>query len=350
MFDHLKKQPNDPILQLTIMANADPSPNVVDLGAGVFKNPQGQTPILDAVRIAEPRRLAMEDTRAYQGILGDQRFNEEITKLILGESNTALSDGRVSTLQTIAGSAAILMAGQLLSLSMEEPMVWVGTPTWANHHPILKTAGVQINEFPYYDAENKCIQFDAMMSVLTELPKGSVILLHGCCHNPTGADLSQEQWDELAELMQHYGLIPFFDVAYQGFGSGLDEDAYAIRSFSEKFPEMLISFSCSKNFSLYRDRIGALVVISEDSQAEQITRSNMMSCSRATYSMPAAHGAFLVAEILSDKTLRNSWQQELGDMRSRINDMRSSFVGAMDKRGYGDQFGFIEKQFGMKKR
>lgn len=347
IFDHLNKQPDDPILALTIMANNDPSPNVIDLGAGVFKNPEGQTPILEAVRIAEPRRLANEDTRAYQGIMGDQRFNEQITKLILGDSSGVIKDGRVSTLQTIAGSAAVLMAGQLISLSMDEPLVWVGTPTWANHHPLLATAGVKIKEFPYYDAEYKCIQFDAMMGVIDGLPAGSVVLLHGCCHNPTGADLSKQQWTELAELMSCRGLVPFFDVAYQGFGAGLDEDAYALRLFAGMFPELLISFSCSKNFSLYRDRIGALVVISKNREAADITRSNMMRCSRATYSMPAAHGAFLVAEILSDAELRALWVEELGSMRERINDMRASFTGAMDARGHGERFAFIAEQFGM---
>ena len=175
---------------------------------------------------------------------------------------------------------------------MDEPLVWAGTPTWANHHPLLNTAGVQVKEFPYYDAENNCVRFDEMMSALSALPSGSVVLLHGCCHNPSGADLSAEQWDQVAELMTNSGLVPFVDVAYQGFAQGLEEDAYSWRLLAEKVPEMLISYSCSKNFALYRDRIGALVVISRDAQSEQRTRSNMMSRSRATYSMPAAHGAF----------------------------------------------------------
>lgn len=347
MLHSLHQQPGDPILELMMRARADSSPNVVDLSAGVFKDPQGHTPIMDAVLKAEPRRLEKEDTRAYQGILGDMRFSEKITEQILGADSSALREGRVSTLQTIAGSAAILIAGQLIHAAMDDPLVWAGTPTWANHYPLLKTAGVRIGEFPYYDADNNRIKFDEMMSALAELPRSSVVLLHGCCHNPSGADLSREQWDLVADLMVNAGLVPFIDVAYQGFGAGLDEDAYGWRLLAEKVPEMLISYSCSKSFSLYRDRIGALVVISKDRESEQRTRSHMMSCSRATYSMPAAHGAFLVAEILSDAELRASWEQELAKMRERINGMRSDFVAAMDTRGYGDRFKFIASQSGM---
>ena len=347
MLKNLHRQPDDPIIELAMLAKADPSPNVVDLSVGVYKDSQGQTSIMDAVRQAEPRRLQKEDTRTYQGIIGDARFNEAIRELILGADHPALKEGRVSTLQTIAGSAAVLLAGQLIHKAMDEPLVWAGTPTWANHHPLLNTAGVQVKEFPYYDAENNCVRFDEMMSALCALPSGSVVLLHGCCHNPSGADLSAEQWDQVAELMTNSGLVPFVDVAYQGFAQGLEEDAYSWRLLAEKVPEMLISYSCSKNFALYRDRIGALVVISRDAQSEQRTRSNMMSRSRATYSMPAAHGAFLVAEILEDEALRASWQQELATMRGRINAMRSGLVAAMDARGCGDRFRFIEGQSGM---
>lgn len=347
MLDKLPQQPADPIIELSMRCRSDTSASAMDLSVGVFKDPQGHTPIMQAVRIAEPRRLAMEDTRAYQGITGDQRFNQEVAKLILGKTNPILNEDRVSTLQTIAGSAAILLAGQLIDLAMDEPLVWAGTPTWANHFPLLETAGVNVKEFPYYDRKSNTIQFDAMMSALKSLPKGSVVLLHGCCHNPTGADLSKQQWNEVADLMASSGLIPFIDVAYQGFGAGIEEDAYSWRLLAEKVPEMMISFSCSKSFGLYRDRIGALLVISSDKKSQQRTHSNMMKCIRATYSMPAAHGAFLVAEILCDSELYASWQQELNAMRERINTMRSSFTQAMDTRGYGERFNYIAIQFGM---
>jgi len=347
MLDRLQQQPDDPIIELLMKAKADTSPNVVDLSAGVFKDEEGNTPILDAVREAEPRRLQSENTRTYQGIIGDARYNELITKLILGEDCAAVTEGRVSTLHTVAGSAAVLLAGQLIRRASNEAVVWAGRPTWANHFPLLKTAGIDVLEFPYYDHSTNSLMFDEMMDALGRLPKDSVVLLHGCCHNPSGADLSRDQWDELAELIVNRGLVPFVDAAYQGLGNGLEEDAYGWRLLAEKVPEMLITYSCSKNFSLYRDRIGALIAISRDKASAAHTRSNMMSCSRATYSMPAAHGAFLVAEILSDKQLRQSWEAELTTMRNRVNGMRSGFARAMAERGFGDRFGFVADQFGM---
>ena len=314
MLDRLQQQPDDPIIELLMKARVDPSPNVVDLSAGVYKDEAGHTPILDAVRQAEPRRLQNENTRTYQGIIGDERYNSAITELILGRDCPAIAEGRVSTLHTV---------------------------------PLLKTAGVEVLEFPYYDISTNSLMFDEMMDTLGRLHKGSVVLLHGCCHNPSGADLNCDQWNELAELIAARGLIPFVDAAYQGLGSGLEDDAYGWRLLASKVPEMLISYSCSKNFSLYRDRIGALIAISKDKDSAVRTRSNMMSCSRATYSMPAAHGAFLVAEILGDDQLRQSWESELAIMRSRVNQMRSGFARAMSERGYGERFGFVADQFGM---
>jgi aspartate aminotransferase len=347
MLDRLQQQPDDPIIELLMKANADPSPNVVDLSAGVYKDEAGNTPILDAVRQAEPRRLESEHTRTYQGIIGDTRYNSAITDLILGKDSEPVARGRVSTLHTVAGSAAILLAGQLIRRAMKEPVVWAGRPTWANHFPLLKTAGVEVLEFPYYDTSTNSLMFDEMMDALGRLPSGSVVLLHGCCHNPSGADLSRDQWDELADLIVGRKLVPFIDAAYQGLGNGLEEDAYGWRLLASRVPEMLISYSCSKNFSLYRDRIGALIAISKDKDSAERTRSNMMSCSRATYSMPAAHGAFLVAEILNDDQLCQSWEKELASMRARVNQVRSGFASAMAERGYGERFGFVADQFGM---
>ena len=347
MLDNLKQKPDDPIIELLMRARADTSPNVVDLSAGVFKDQQGHTPILEAVKKAEPRRLQNENTRTYQGIIGDERFNKAIAELVLGAANPLFDEGRVATLHTVAGSAAVLMAGQIIREACDVPLVWAGKPTWANHYPLLKTAGVDVKEFPYYDTQNNSIQFDAMLSTLSGLPRGSVILLHGCCHNPSGADLSHQQWDELADLMATKELMPFVDVAYQGLGAGIDEDAYGWRLLASKVPEMLIAFSCSKNFSLYRDRVGALISISKDAKAAACTRSNLMSLSRATYSMPAAHGAFLVAEILHDKQLKAMWIEELTAMRERINGVRAGFAQAMAERGFAEQFDFVAKQFGM---
>ncbi len=347
MFEKLREKPDDPIIQLFLQAEADPSPNVVDLTAGVYKNESGQTPVLDAVRAAEPRRLVSEDTRKYQGIIGDERFNTVITELALGSDNGVVREGRVSTMHTVAGSAAVFMGGRLLCEAMEEPIVWVGRPTWANHYPLLQSAGVQIAEFPYYDAGTSSLLYDQMMSVFQELPAQSVVLLHGGCHNPSGADLSSHQWRQVAGLFAERGLVPFIDVAYQGFGEGLEEDACGWRHMLDSVPEALIAYSCSKNFSVYRDRAGALLTVSANAGSARRTCMNMMSLSRATYSMPAAHGAFLVAEILSDSALRSQWETELATMRERIRRMRRAFVRAMDERGLGERFGFVEEQNGM---
>ena len=347
MLDQLQQKPDDPIIELAMRARNDPSPNVVDLSVGVFKDEQGETPMIDAIRIAEPRRLARENTRSYQGIIGDERYNQLVTRMILGDDNPLLESGRVSTLHTVAGSGAVLMAGQLIREASTEKRIWAGKPTWANHYPLMKTAGVEVAEYPYYDISRNSLDFVAMTNALNGLAPGSVVLLHGCCHNPSGADPSDEQWDQLAELMAERGLVPFIDAAYQGLGRGLDEDAYGWRRLAASVPEMLISYSCSKNFALYRDRIGALLVISRDAEAARKTRSNMMSLSRATYSMPAAHGAFLVAEILEDPELRTSWHNQLVQMRERINGMRSDFAAALKTRGTGDRFDFVRQQYGM---
>lgn len=351
MLDKLSQLPGDPIIELLMLAKADPSPNVVDLSAGVFKDEQGHTPMMEAVKLAEPRRLVTENSRTYQGITGDERFNTAITKLIFGENNPIIDSGRVSTMQTVAGSAAVFMAAQVIreafSQQPGEPLVWAGKPTWANHYPLLKTAGVAIQEYPYYDNKNNSLLFDEMKTAFEELSAGSVVLLHACCHNPSGADLSRQQWDEITEVIVRRELVPFVDAAYQGFGEGIEEDMYGLRLLASKVPEMLIAYSCSKNFAVYRDRIGALITISKDKASASRTLSTMMSRSRATYSMPAAHGAFLVAEILNDQELKQNWQSELSAMRARINGMRTDFASAMKTRGFEDRFDFVANQFGM---
>jgi len=347
MLDRLSQLPGDPIIELLMRANADPSPNVVDLSAGVFKDELGRTPIMEAVKQAEPRRLLNENTRTYQGIVGDSRFNQAIEKLIFGSDNPILQSGRLSSMQTVAGSAAVLMAGQVLSEAMNEPLVWAGKPTWANHYPLLQTAGVAIQEFPYYDSQTNQLLFTQMKAAIEQLPSGSVVLLHACCHNPSGADLSRKQWDEITQVIVQRELIPFVDAAYQGFGEGIEEDMYGLRLLASKVPEMLIAYSCSKNFAVYRDRIGALISLSKDPDSASRTLSTMMSRSRATYSMPAAHGAFIVAEILNDDVLTECWKKELATMRCRINDMRRDFSQAIKERGLGERFDFVANQYGM---
>ncbi|MBC6428209.1 MAG: aspartate/tyrosine/aromatic aminotransferase [Cellvibrionales bacterium] len=345
MFERLRPQPTDPIIELFLRAQADPAPHKVDLSAGVYKDEQGATPILQAVRRAEPRRLQNEDSRSYQGILGDARFTAAVARLILGERHGM--DERLTCLHTVAGSAALFLGGRLLHAAQEKPLLWVGKPTWANHRPLFGSAGVTLAEYPYYDSAACRLLFSEMMDALAGLPPQSVVLLHGGCHNPSGADLSHTQWVELADLFARKSLVPFIDVAYQGFGEGLEADTFGWRRLAESVPELLLAYSCSKNFALYRDRVGALLVISKNKKAAACTRSNMMALSRATYSMPAAHGAFLVAEILNNAELRPLWEREVAAMRERINGMRRAFVTATRERGMGDRFDFVAAQRGM---
>lgn len=347
MFEALDKKPDDPILALLVEARNDPSPNVVDLSAGVYKSEDGNTPIFSAIKKAEDHRQRTEATKSYLGIRGDERFNELVSELLLGRDHSALSDGRVSSVQTIGGSGALFIGGRLLAEANPNTTIWAGDPTWGNHIPLLTSAGVSMGKLPYYDRVHNRVDFDGLVAGIRDLAKGSVVLMHGCCHNPTGADLSTDQWDQLADIMLDRHLIPFVDVAYHGLAKNLDQDAYGWRMLAERVPEMLIAYSCSKNFGVYRDRAGLLAVISENTDTAAKTLSNMMSICRATYSMPAAHGGFVVAEVLDDAALRTEWMSDLNDMRERISGMRTDFVDAIKRASPELNFGFVVEQFGM---
>lgn len=351
VFDSLSQKPDDPILALLLEARNDPSPNVVDLSAGVYKTEDGNTPIFHAIKQAEGRRVQTEITKSYLGIRGDERYNDHLTRLLFGENHSVLGDQRCASIQTIGGSGALFVAGRLLVDANPDTIVWAGDPTWGNHIPLLTSAGVAMQSYPYYDRSKNRLDFERMMAAIESLPSESVVLLHGCCHNPTGADLSNSQWDQLAEVIQNKGLVPFVDIAYHGLGNSLDEDAYGIRLLANLVPEMLVAYSCSKNFGVYRDRAGMLAVISKSAAESAKTLSNMMSISRATYSMPAAHGAFVVAEVLDDSALRKAWLEDLELMRSRINGARKSFVQAVSKAAEShsieSDFDFVANQFGM---
>lgn len=347
MLEHLEQKPDDPILKLLAESRRDPSPFVVDLSAGVYKTENGDTPVPEAVKQAEQRRLLKEDSKVYQGICGDERFNSHVSELMLGGEHPALKDGRVSTVQTVGGSGALFLGARLLLAARPNTEIWAGNPTWGNHIPLLTSAGAVLNSFPYYDFENHCVDFDAMLSSIRALPEESVVLLHGCCHNPSGADLSLAQWQQLTEVVLDRNHIPFVDTAYQGMGTDLETDAQGMRLLAERVPEMLIAYSCSKNFGVYRERTGLLMAISRNSAQAAKTLSNMMSASRETYSMPPAHGAFLVAEVLDDAGLRQQWQAELASMCDRIGALRSKFVESTQAVSQDLHFEFVEQQFGM---
>lgn len=344
MFEVLQPLPQDPILQLMQTFREDTRPDKVDLGIGVYKDDAGNTPIMAAVHEAERRLLEGETTKSYVGPAGAAGFNNAMAELILGSNSPLIRDGRTSVIQTPGGCGALRMAAEFLRLCKPDTTVWVSTPTWANHLPLLGGAGLAIREYPYLNPETLEVDFAAMLGTLEGANAGDVVLLHGCCHNPSGADLSLAQWQEVTGLIQRKGLLPFVDMAYQGLGVGLEADAAGLRHLVGSVPEMLIAASCSKNFGLYRERTGALVLISGTASINSAATSRLLNVIRSHYSMPPAHGAAIVETILGDDGLRTQWQEELNGMCKRILHLRHGFAGALAPVG---DFSFIASQRGM---
>ncbi len=344
MFEALKPLPQDPILQLMQTFREDTRPDKVDLGIGVYKDDAGNTPIMAAVHEAERRLLEGETTKSYVGPAGAAGFNNAMAELILGSNSRLIRDGRTSVVQTPGGCGALRMAAEFLRLCKPDTTVWVSTPTWANHLPLLGGAGLAIREYRYLNPETLEVDFAAMLGILEGAKAGDVVLLHGCCHNPSGADLSQSQWQEITSLIQRKGLLPFVDMAYQGLGEGLEADAVGLRHLAGSVPEMLIAASCSKNFGLYRERTGALALISATATVSSAATSQLLSVIRSHYSMPPAHGAAIVETILGDDGLRAQWQEELSGMCERILHLRHGFAAALAPVG---DFSFIARQRGM---
>jgi aspartate/tyrosine/aromatic aminotransferase len=326
------------------MFRDDTRPDKVDLGVGVYKDDAGNTPIMGSVHEAERRLLEGETTKSYVGPAGSAGFNEAMARLILGDSNSLIGDGRTSVIQTPGGCGALRMAAEFFRLCQPDTTVWVSTPTWANHMPLLGGAGLNIREYPYLNRETLTVDFPAMLETLEGATAGDVVLLHGCCHNPSGADMTLEQWKAVAELIQRKGLLPFVDMAYQGLGEGLEEDAAGVRYLAGQVPEMVIAASCSKNFGLYRERTGALMLLSATGVINTAATSQLLSVVRSHYSMPPAHGAAIVEIILGDDALRAGWQSELSGMCERILRLRHAFADALAPVG---DFGFIARQRGM---
>jgi len=347
MFSSLNALAPDPILGLIALANKDHNANKVDLGVGVYKNESGATPIMAAVKTAERNCAEKELTKAYIGPAGPAEFNSGIRDLIFGAQHPALQAERVRTVLTPGGCGALRVGAEFLKRCSENATVWVSDPTWANHLPLLGNAGLKLAEYPYYEAGSAGIKFDEMMSALANVGRGDIVLLHGCCHNPCGADLNEEQWRELTALAAKNGFLPFIDLAYQGFGRGLDEDAYGIRYMAEQLPELLVASSCSKNFGLYRERVGSLSVLSDNSAQSDAALTHINNVVRGNYSMPPSHGGAIVGEILADAALRQNWETELAGMRDRINQLRVLLVDKLSAQNVDRDFSFIAKQHGM---
>jgi aspartate aminotransferase len=340
--------PADPILNLSVLYRQDTSPNKVDLGVGVYKDETGHTAIMEAVSRAEERLLTEEDTKTYVGMAGSKRFCDLLAQMTLGADHNVLADNRVAVAQTPGGSGALRVLGEFINVAKPGATIWVGNPTWANHIPVMTSAGLTVKQYPYYNPETRGVDFDAMMAALeADTHAGDVVLLHGCCHNPSGADLNLEQWQAMADLIKAKGLLPYVDIAYQGLGEGIDEDAAGLRLMANTVPEMVIASSCSKNFGLYRERTGTAIIIAATAEQANLAQSQMNSVIRSNYSMPPSHGAMVVETILSDPKLKQMWRDELKTMRKRIKDLRSQLVDAIKAEGVEQDFSFIERQNGM---
>lgn len=346
MFSDLKARPADPILGLSVKFKADSNPNKIDLGPGIYKDAAGNTPVLECVKAAEAIRTANETSKTYINSAGSALFADKITELALGD-HQVIRDKRIRTISTPGGTGALRIAGELINTSKPGATIWVSNPTWANHQGVFTAAGLNVKTYPYYDYENKCLDFDAMMEALKQVPATDAVLLHACCHNPSGMDLSHEQWQQVADLANSIGFLPVIDMAYQGFGDGLEEDAFGPRLMANEVEEMILCSSCSKNFGLYRERIGACSVIGKNAEATDIISSVLMPTVRVNYSMPPAHGAAIVETILSSDELTAQWHGELKEMRDRINGMRQLLVDKLAENGVTRDFSFITRQKGM---
>lgn len=346
MFERFDLLPPDPILGLLAAFREDAAPQKVDLGVGVYKDEQGNTPILEAVKVAEGQLLQEQQTKTYLGPAGNDQFNAAIGKLVLGAEHPVLRDARVRTTQAPGGSGALRLGAELLAAANGRT-VHVSDPTWSNHIPLLESAGLRLERYPYYDGRSGTVKFDAMLAALKKLPAGDIVLLHGACHNPTGTDLSFEQWQAVTQVLQERSLIPFIDLAYQGLGDGLDEDARGTRLVVNSVPDALIAVSCSKNFGLYRERVGALIVVGQQSSHADAAASHLRRIARGLYSMPPDHGAAVVARILDDAKLDAMWRKELTQMRERVGELRVALTQALAKTCPDRDFSAIARQRGM---
>lgn len=347
MLEHLDRLPPDPILGVMAAFRADSDPRKVDLGVGVFRDDAGETPIMRAVREAEREVLARQTTKTYVAAVGNAGFNEGLARLVLGEEHPALRSSRLRTIQAPGGCGALRLGAELIRTAGPDAVVHVSTPTWANHVPLLSNCGLKLERYPYFDPATGAVAFGAMLGALDRLPPRSVVLLHASCHNPTGADLEEGQWRELLGVVQRRSLLPFIDIAYQGLGRGIAEDAYGPRLFCAELPEVLVAVSCSKNFGLYRERTGALHVLSATPAAADAAISQLMRIARGLYSMPPDHGAAIVHAILSEERLRESWRRELDSMRLRIAGLRAAAVQRLAETCPHRDFGYIARQRGM---
>jgi len=346
MLQQLQPLPIDPILGLSAACRADRNPDKVDLTIGIYMDEAGLCPVFEAVRQAQSALQAEEVTKAYMPPAGDEAFNSGIRRLLLGDAGAAGVAGRITSIQTPGGCGALRIGAEVIRAAAPGARVWVSDPTWPVHLPLLGNSGLAFANYRYYDPASHGVDFAGMAADLAQAGAGDVVLLHGCCHNPCGADLAPAQWAEIAAMAERQGFTPFVDIAYQGLADGLDEDAAGLRTLVARLPEVIVAASCSKNMGLYRERTGAAVFICPDTAAADATLGHALAAARRMYSMPPAHGALLAGRVLSDAALEARWREELAAMCARINGLRATLRAALE-RASGADFAFIEKERGM---
>ena len=347
MFQSLQPLPPDPILGLSAAFKADSNPEKVDLGIGVYKDEHGNTPIMKAVKLAEESLLRSQATKSYIGPTGAPDYNETIARMVLGDTLLSSLGKRRLTIQTPGGCGGLRLAADFIAKANADTTIWVSNPTWANHKPLLGSAGLKFDQYPYYDYLTHSLDFEGMLACLKQVPEGDLVLLHGCCHNPSGADLSPEQWIQVRDAAIEQNFTVFIDLAYQGMGTGLEEDVYGVRLLAESLPELIVVSSCSKNFGLYRERTGAVTLICESAESCETSSTLLAAAARANYSMPPDHGAAIVQLVMNTPDLREIWNNELNEVRNRINRLRSLFVQRLRAASIEQDFSFIENEKGM---
>ncbi|MGL4513121.1 MAG: aromatic amino acid transaminase [Lacipirellulaceae bacterium] len=347
MFESIEAAPRDPILGLTDAFKADPNPQKINLGVGIYQDDNGETPVLGTVVEATRRVVAAEKTKSYLPIPGAPAFGAAVERLLLGSGHEATEAKRLSTSHTPGGTGALRVVGDFLKQNLPRATVWMTDPTWANHPAIFAAAGVATKTFPYFDKGTNALALDAMLDALRRAPAGDAVLLHACCHNPTGIDPTPEEWRQIADAVLDAGLLPVLDFAYQGFAEGIEADTAGLREFCRSDAELVVCGSFSKNFGLYRERVGAVTFVAADAGASGRVQSQVNRAIRTIYSNPPAHGAAVVQTILDDADLRTQWEGEVAAMRNRINGMRRLFVQKLAEHGVGGDYSFIERQRGM---
>ena len=344
MLENLTQQPPDKIIMLSGMFRADERTDKIDLGVGVYKDANGNTPIMRAVKKAEQLLWNEETTKSYTALVGDGAFHKVMADLVLGDSVAA---DRLAFAHAPGGTGAIRQILELIKVASPDATIWMSNPTWPNHPAMVKGVGIPMQTYTYLDMETRTVDFDGMMGDLANVKSGDVVILHGCCHNPTGANLNQTQWGDVADLLIAKGAVPFMDIAYQGFGDGLQEDAFGVRLLAQKCPEMLISASCSKNFGIYRERCGLVITVSKDASNTALAQGMLSSLNRLNFSFPPDHGARLVTMVLTDPELRADWEAELEEVRTSMLGLRKQLADALRAETGSDRYGFIAEHRGM---